>query len=72
MGAFIVVFMIVRVVRPRRCGSDHPFFFTHPLSATAWDNNVESSINRVSVELNIRFEFSAMRELAQKVGGVRH
>lgn len=40
-----------------------------PLSATTGENVVESSINRFRVKLNIGFEFSAVRELAQKVGG---
>ena len=40
-----------------------------PLSATTGENGDESGINRFRVKLNIRFEFSAMRELAQKVGG---
>ena len=39
-----------------------------PLSATTGENGDESGINRFRVKLNIRFEFSAMRELAQKVG----
>jgi len=73
MGAFVVVFygctsgwaMEMRLRPP--LSSLHP-----PLSATAGENNVESSINRFLLKLNIRFELPAVRELAQKVGGVRH
>ena len=40
-----------------------------PLSETAGENNVENNTNLFSVRLNIRFEFSAVREPSQRGGG---
>lgn len=54
----------------RGLGSDHPFFLAPPLSVTNGENDVQiTSTNQFSVTFNIRFEFFAVRELAQKVEG---